>query len=151
MKEKLLINVRFAGLKDLEFCVFSDYKHIPKSMLKRRIEERAVILAEVGEKPVGYARLEFIWMKTPYLSNISVNREYRRKGVGTAIVNFLAEQLCRQGHKFLYSSSQANEPEPQMWHRRIGFEECGCIAGINEGGIGEIFFRKRLQSGNSPN
>ena len=42
------------------------------------------------------------------------------------------------------SSSQADEPEPQTWHRAIGFEECGIISGLNEGGIGEIFFRKKL-------
>ena len=28
--------------------------------------------------------------------------------------------------------------------RHAGFEECGTIAGINEGGIGEVFFRKQL-------
>jgi len=44
----------------------------------------------------------------------------------------------------LFSSSQANEPEPQAWHRHVGFEECGFIAGINEGGVGEVFFRKVL-------
>ncbi len=47
-------------------------------------------------------------------------------------------------HEFLYSSSQADEPLPQAWHRRMGFAECGLIAGINPGGVGEIFFRKPL-------
>ena len=37
-----------------------------------------------------------------------------------------------------------NEAEPQAWHRAAGFRECGIIAGINEGGIGEVFFRKEL-------
>ena len=44
----------------------------------------------------------------------------------------------------LYSSSQADEPEAQAWHRRMGFEECGIVSGINEGGIGEVFFRRPL-------
>jgi hypothetical protein len=26
----------------------------------------------------------------------------------------------------------------------MGFEECGIINGINDGGIGEVFFRKYL-------
>jgi len=26
----------------------------------------------------------------------------------------------------------------------MGFEECGMINGLNQGGIGEVFFRKTL-------
>jgi hypothetical protein len=39
---------------------------------------------------------------------------------------------------------RSKEPEPQAWHRHIGFTECGALVGINDGGIGEIFFRKVL-------
>jgi hypothetical protein len=31
-----------------------------------------------------------------------------------------------------------------MWHRKMGFAECGIINGINEAGIGEVFFRLDL-------
>jgi ribosomal protein S18 acetylase RimI-like enzyme len=98
----------------------------------------------------------------PYLGLVNVNEKYRSKGVGSAMIRFLAEHLIKQGHKVLYSSSQSNEPEPQEWHRAVGFEECGYIAGINpppdvfakdpervyagRRGIGEIFFRKMLRS-----
>jgi hypothetical protein len=54
--------------------------------------------------------------------------------------------LRGQGCPALYSSSQADEPEAQAWHRRVGFEECGLIAGINRGGVGEVFFRKQLRA-----
>jgi len=146
MNRKLIVNVRFAEPKDLDFCVKSDYKHVGEGMIKRKIEEKAVILAELDGKPVGYLRIEYWWLKIPYISLIIVDEEHRRKGVGTFMIKFLEEYLIRNGHKVLYSSSQVNEPGPQMWHRRAGFEECGCIAGINEGGIGEIFFRKVLKN-----
>jgi hypothetical protein len=32
----------------------------------------------------------------------------------------------------------------QEWQRKIGFQECGIIAGISQGGIGEVFFTKPL-------
>jgi ribosomal protein S18 acetylase RimI-like enzyme len=145
MQRKISINVRFAESKDLDFCIKSDFKHGSEAVVKRKIEENAVILAEVDGKLVGYLRTEYLWLKIPYLSVIGVNEKYRRKGVGTAMIKFLEEHLLKQGHKVLYSSSQANEPEPQMWHRKIGFEGCGYIAGINEGGIGEIFFKRILK------
>jgi len=60
------------------------------------------------------------------------------------MIAFVEEFLRQDDHDVVYSSSQVNEPASQAWHRHIGFEECGIINGINEGGIGEIFFRKSL-------
>lgn len=45
----------------------------------------------------------------------------------------------------LYSSSQVDEGEPQAWHRHMGFVECGILAGVNEGGVGEVFYQKALR------
>jgi len=57
MKRKISVNVRFAEPKDLDFCVESDYDHVGKFVLKRKVEEEAVILAEVDRKLVGYLRM----------------------------------------------------------------------------------------------
>jgi hypothetical protein len=43
-------------------------------------------------------------------------------------------------------SSQVNEPMVQEWQRKMGFQECGIIAGIIQGGIGEVFFTKSLRA-----
>ncbi len=160
MEPKISINVRFAEQKDLDVCMKYDYKYLTESVLKRKIEEKLVIIAEVNKKYVGYLRISYIWLIIPYLDIIHVEEKYRRKGIGIKMIEFLEEYLRREGHRVLYSSSQANEPDPQAWHRRIGFEECGYIAGINhpvenfhanseteyvgKAGIGEIFFRKVL-------
>jgi len=144
MKPRLAVKVRFAEPTDLDYCIESDYEHVGETVLRRKIEEKTVVLAEVDEKPIGYLRIEYLWLKIPYLSVIGVDEEYQRRGVGTAMIKFLEEHLSRSGHNILYSSSQADEPGPQTWHRKIGFEECGIIAGINDGGVGEVFFRKQL-------
>ena len=160
MEQKLSINVRFAEKGDLNFCVRHDYKYLNETIVKKNIEEKAVIIAEVNKKPVGYLRISYMWLIIPYLAIIHVDEKYRKKGIGIKMIEFLQEYLRREGHRVLYSSSQANEPDPQAWHRRIGFEECGYIAGINhpvenlsanseteyigKAGIGEIFFRKIL-------
>jgi len=103
-----------------------------------------VVVAEWDGRAAGYARLEFLWSHIPYLGLVRVLPEYQRRGVGQAMLRYLEAHLCAQGHTALYCSSQADEPEPQAWHRRMGFAECGIIAGINKGGVGEIFFRKLL-------
>ena len=145
------IVIRFARLDDLDFAYQDGY--IPAEMLNRKIEAQStlnpdhiedVVIAEWNGKRVGYVRLEYLWSIVPYISLIRVLPEYQRQGVGKALLQFIETFLREAGHEALYSSSQADEPEPQAWHRYMGFEECGFISGINEG-VGEVFFRKSLR------
>ena len=136
--------VRFANPTDLDGCIALDHPTIPAEVIKRKVEQREIIVAEKAGRLVGYLRLEYLWSTVPYIALIWVVEDQRQQGIGRAMLHYLENVLRQQGHTALYSSSQANEPEPQAWHRHVGFEECGFIAGITEGGVGEIFFRKDL-------
>jgi GNAT superfamily N-acetyltransferase len=137
------IEVRFANLGDLDFVEQDGY--IPTEVVKRKIELNEVVVAVRDGSLVGYLRLEYLWSLVPYIALIQVLPEFRRQGVGKAILHFVQEFLRGRGYNALYSSSQVNEPEPQAWHRHMGFEECGIIAGINAGRVGEVFFCKQLR------
>lgn len=139
------IEVRFADQTDLDGCIALDHPAIPAEVIKRKVEQREIIVAEKAGQLVGYLRLEYLWSVVPYIALIWVVEDQRQQGIGSAMLRYLEDVLRERGHTALYSSSQANEPEPQAWHRHAGFEECGFIVGINEGGIGEIFFRKELK------
>ena len=148
MSEEIV--VRFARLDDLDFAYQDGY--ITAKILKSKIEAQLalnpdciedMVIAEWNGKRVGYVRLEYLWSIVPYIALIRVLPEYRRQGVGKALLRFIETFLRNAGHEALYSSSQADEPEPQAWHRHVGFVECGFITGINDG-IGEVFFYKRL-------
>ena len=130
-------------MDDLTWCAGVD-RDIGRAAVRRKIGLREIVLSEVGGERVGYLRLEYLWSKIPYVGLIRVPEKFRRLGVGRAIVDFLEEFLRERGYKVLMSSSQVNEPSAQAWHRAVGFEECGIIAGINENGIGEVLFRKFL-------
>jgi len=138
------IEVRFANPTDLDDCIALDHPTMPAEVIKRKIGQREIIVAENAGQLVGYLRLEYLWSLVPYIGLIWVVEDQRQQGIGKTLLCYLEDALREQGHTVLYSSSQANEPEPQAWHRHVGFEECGFIAGINVGGIGEIFFRKDL-------
>jgi GNAT superfamily N-acetyltransferase len=134
--------VRLATVDDLPFVARDGY--IPAEMVRRKVEAGEVVVAEWGGERVGYIRLEYLWSLVPYLALVTVLPECRRRGVGRAMLAYVEAMLQARGHEWLYSSSQADEPKPQAWHRHVGFEECGFIAGINAGGVGEVFFRRRL-------
>ena len=138
------IKVRFANQTDLDGCIALDHLAMPAEVIKRKIAQREIIVTEKAGQLVGYLRLEYLWSSVPYIALIWVVEDQRQQGIGRAMLRYLESALREQGHTALYSSSQANEPEPQAWHRHVGFGECGYIAGMNEGGIGEIFFRKDL-------
>ena len=135
------IQVRLATLEDIAFVAQDQY--LSNSIIQRKIAEGEVFVAVSHAELVGYLRLEHLWSAIPYIALIRVMPAYQRQGIGTALLEFLVTTLRQRGHTLLYSSSQADEPEPQAWHRHMGFEECGMIAGINDG-VGEIFFRKHV-------
>ena len=136
------IVARFAQPGDLDFL---RPKYVTDAITLRKIEWQEIAVAERDNSLVGHIWLEYLWSMVPYVSLIWVLPEHRRQGVGKALLNFTESFLRSKGQDALYSSSQADEPEPQAWHRHMGFEECGIITGINDGGIGEIFFRKNLK------
>jgi N-acetylglutamate synthase-like GNAT family acetyltransferase len=137
-----MITVRFALPTDLDFV--SQDRYIPVEVVRRKIEQGEVVVAESDGNLTGYLRLEYLWSMIPFIALIHVLPEYRRQGAGKEMLAFVEGDLREKGHIALYSSSQADEAEPQAWHRHVGFEECGMIAGLNPGGVGEIFFRKIL-------
>jgi GNAT superfamily N-acetyltransferase len=106
-----------------------------------------VLVAELDGTPVGYLRIELLWSLQPYVALIRVLEGYRRRGVGRALLSHLEQSLKDAGQSQLFSSCQVDEPEPQAWHRHMGFSECGIISGLNEGGVGEVFFRKPVGLG----
>ena len=134
------VKVRFAEDDDLKFVQQDSY--ISEDIVLRKIRDKEVIVAEKGEKSVGYLRVEYLWSKLPYIALIHVNEPFRNQGIGKSMLTFLTDRLNEQGHNVLYSSSQANEPSAQNWHRHMGFKESGTLEGMNEDGSGEIFFRK---------
>ena len=141
------LTVRFAGPEDLEACVALDQPQVPAGALAVKIERGEIFLAERAGALAGYLRLEYLWSMIPFVGLIWVVEGQRRQGAGKALLAFVEDYLREGGHGALYSSSQADEPEPQTWHRHVGFEECGFVMGINEGGVGEVFFRKWLDRG----
>jgi L-amino acid N-acyltransferase YncA len=134
-----IANARLASIEDLEFV--SQEGYLPTEVVARKIALGECFVVEMNDKPVGYLRLDYLWSLVPYIDLIHIQKAYRKLGYSRILLNFVIHILQESGHHQLYSSSQANELAPQAWHRHMGFVECGLINGINEGGVGEIFFR----------
>ena len=139
-----MVKLRIASLDDFEQCRRHEYSHVSDNLLKQCIQNEWIYISEIDNVVIGYARLEFIWLKVPYLALITLDDEHQGKGIGTAMLEKIVHELKSQGHEALYTSSEVMEPRPQMFHRKSGFQECGIITGMNDDGVGEIFFVKSL-------
>jgi len=138
-----IVSARWAALSDIAFLQSAGHLRLPESILRRRIEWNEVAVATMDDTPIGYIYIDHLWSAYPFISIIWVLEQHRRAGAGRALLRFIETDARARGQTMLYSSSQLDEPEPQAWHRHMGFEECGILNGHNDG-IGEVFFRKRL-------
>ena len=132
---------RFATAADAS--AVTPHTYVSEAVVRRKTELNEFVVAVSNNELLGFLQLEYLWSKVPYIALIRVFAEHRRMGLGKGMLGFLEDFLRDGGHARLYSSSQADEPEPQEWHRHVGFEECGSIRGINDG-IDEIFFCKEF-------
>ena len=64
--------------------------------------------------------------------------------VGRSLLSFLETHLRSLGFNRLLSSSTLNEPDPQAWHKKVGFKEVGLVDEININGVGERFYLKNI-------
>ncbi len=139
---KDVVTVRLAENSDLDFVCQDGY--LSREEVLWKIKRRECFVLCVDGNLAGYLRLEFLWSLVPYIALIIIKERYQKMGYSRDLLGFVEKTLKIMGYEVLYSSSQADETIPQAWHRHIGFEECGVINGINEGGVGEIFFRKKF-------
>ena len=137
------ISVRLAHAHDLNWLAEHD-GHLDALALAAKLARSEVLIAEVGGAPAGLLRFDWLWSSVPFIAQVRVLQRFRRLGVGRALVDALTDQAGASGARLLLSSATGNEPEPQAWHRALGFEECGRLSGINEGDVAEVVFQRRL-------
>jgi GNAT superfamily N-acetyltransferase len=136
--------VRPARVEDLDWYCTED-PSVGREAIRRKVEAGEVFIAELEDRPVGHLRLDYLWSKTPFVALVRVLSECRAQGIGRALLAFVQARLRAAGRDTLYSSAMADAAQAQVWHRHMGFKECGTIQGINPGGVGEVFFVKRLK------
>lgn len=74
-----------------------------------------------GKRCVGLAILQDAWMKYMYLFDLKVSREYRRRGVGAALMEKAREIALARGYRGLYTQAQDNNLTACLFYVSQGF------------------------------
>ncbi len=105
------------------------------------VDDGQVLVARSQGEVVGWLRFGFFWGHVPFMDMIVVEKDWRRKGVGAALVGDWCARMKVAGHGRVMTSSQADE-QGQHFHRKMGFVDCGALFLPSE--PAEVLFLKTL-------
>lgn len=118
--------------------------HIEPAWVERCVADGEYVVAREAGDIAGFLRFTWFWRTMPYMELIMVRAERRRAGVGSRMLAVWEGAMRAQGAELVITSSMADEPDPQAWHRRNGFSESGELTFGHLQPTPEVFFVKRL-------
>ena len=90
-----------------------------------------LVIAEIDGKVAGYCCISPYAEKKGYARTVDlsvyVHKEYRRKGVATALMNEIISRARSLGYHAIVSSISSSNHESVSLHKKFGFEFCGCL------------------------
>jgi len=125
----LNMKIRKATLRDLpeirtlnkkfKFEIGRDWK----GLISSKNSEMFVLMN--GRSIVGFTGLiRYDWNNTIQISNIFVDHQYRRKGLGFRLVNFLVERSRKTIYRCLIAEAPSLNPVVDLY-KKAGFRQCG--------------------------
>lgn len=136
------MKIRIAEKADIEGLIEYD-KHIEPKELESIILLGRVLIAEEGEKLVGWLRWNLFWDNTPFINMLFLLEEYRHKGYGKAIINDWETLMRQYGYTLVMTSTLSNETA-QHFYRKLNYMDSGAL--LLPGEALEIIFTKQFPS-----
>ncbi len=82
------------------------------------------IVAEFEQNVIGYACATYL-LHEAHILNLAVHHEFRRRGVGTMLMNHLLRELKKRGCVFVYLEVRASNSGAQAFYQQFGFTAVG--------------------------
>lgn len=144
------LSVSFAEMHDLDWIVKND-SHIPKETIERKLRAQEYLIAKLSGETVGCIRFGLLWSMITFIELIWVEDRFRSRGIGRELIRCLEDHARSRGERMIMSSSQADEPDSQAFHRKIGFRDAGALVDMRPlQSVTEIFFVKNIESADAP-
>lgn len=120
-----MCNMRKAKIEDWQaWQVYDPY--IDKEEFINKVHvERALVVEEAG-KIIGIFRWNLFWDHLPCMTQLYFDEAYRRKGIGRKLICYWENEMKKQGHKAVMTSTQVDEMA-QHFYRKMGYKDCGAL------------------------
>ena len=133
--------IRYANIDDLDILTKHD-EHISKEELINQINLKRVIVMLDNEKFIGWLRFNLFWDNTPFMNMLYFIEGERGKGNGSKLIEFWENEMKKQGHNAVMTSTQSNE-QAQFFYRKHNYIDSGSLLLPNE--PLEIIFYKEIK------
>jgi GNAT superfamily N-acetyltransferase len=97
---------------------------------------------DAGGGLAGALAVRWPWLHGPYLELLVVLPEAQGRGLGSALLGWLAAQAASSRN--LWVAVSAFNADARRFYARHGFVEIGVVPGLVRDGFDEILLRKRL-------
>jgi ribosomal protein S18 acetylase RimI-like enzyme len=97
---------------------------------------------EVDGALAGAMTVSWPWLHGPYLELLAVLPQAQGRGLGSALLQWLATQAAQSRNLWVVVS--AFNAGARRFYARHGFVEVGAVPGLVRDGLDEILLRKRL-------
>lgn len=137
-----MISARLATKNDIErICSFD---HTPQQDNERQkfivhsVSSAYCHVAVVDNQVAGYGVLEYSFFGQGFISLLHVHSDYRRRGVGAALMQYL-ESHCSTSK--LFTSTNLSNLPMQSLLARLGYVLSGVIHNLDEGDPELVYFK----------
>tara|TARA_A100001037_G_scaffold298034_1_gene320995 strand:- start:1305 stop:1718 length:414 start_codon:yes stop_codon:yes gene_type:complete len=137
-----MIEIRFATSQDYDYLVHND-RQIKPEVVKKKIEDAEIIVVLDDEQNIGWLRFNYFWDEIPFMNMLWIEEDYRRKGIGTRLVNFWETEIFQRDKNQVMTSTLSDETA-QHFYRKLEYQDCGSLLLPDE--ALEIFFLKSLNT-----
>lgn len=138
-----MISVRPAVEDDINaLCTLDDIaqrEEERREFIRREVAAGDCFVAVIDETVVGYGVLNYTFYDNGWIDMIYIHSDYRRRGVGTALLRHL-ELHCRTPK--LFTSTNGSNLEMQSLLAKLGYEPSGVIHNLDEGDPEFVYFKR---------
>ena len=145
-----MIKLRNFSLADLEKVTEIEKASFPdpwsKSYIKKLFEKHpnGFVIAELSQKIVGYILGHKKLGGSASIKTIAVNPDYRRKGIGTKLINFIIKRLKKEGAKEVILHTRTKNQTAHLFHKELGFKIVGQIENYYPNGDNAYLMKKGI-------
>jgi len=137
-----MISIRPAVENDVEALWALDHiarrEEERREFIRREVAAGNCFAAVIDETVAGYGVLNYTFHHTGCIDMLYVHPDYRRRGVGTALLRQL-ELRCRTPK--LFTSTNQSNLEMQSLLGKLGYEPSGVIHNLDEGDPELVYFK----------
>ncbi len=102
------ITFTYASQKDFKWLSDAEKGHeITSTMLKRKIQDKEVLLVKADNKLIGWLRFGFFWDEVPFMNMLGLDKEHRGKGIGKKLVRFWEAEMKKKKYKIFCAKINA--------------------------------------------